>query len=113
MVLGHSVGEYAAACVAGMYSLEDGMRLITARGRLTGALPEGEGAMAAILAPAARVDEAVAGAQPWVSIAAYNGPESVVIAGRVQEVERDQRGVRAARRARWSGCACRTRFIRR
>ena len=86
-VLGHSVGEYAAACVAGMYSVEDGMRFITARGRLTGSLPHGEGAMAAVLAPEPRVSEAVARLHPFVAIAAYNGPESVVISGRLREVD--------------------------
>ncbi len=54
IVLGHSVGEYAAACVAGIYPVEQGMRLIASRGRLTGSLPAGEGAMAAILAPEQR-----------------------------------------------------------
>jgi acyl transferase domain-containing protein/acyl carrier protein len=85
-VLGHSVGEYAAACVAGMYSLEDGMRLITARGRLTGGLDQG-GAMAAILAPEKLIREAVARFPLRVSIAAHNGPENLVISGRAQEVD--------------------------
>ena len=56
VVLGHSVGEYAAACVAGLYTLEDGIRLIAARGRMMSDLPHGEGSMAAILAPLERVE---------------------------------------------------------
>ncbi len=87
VVLGHSVGEYAAACVAGLYTVEDGMRLITARGRLTGALPQGQGGMAAILAPRRQVDEAVARFSGRVSVAAYNGPQSLVISGGLADVE--------------------------
>ena len=82
-VMGHSVGEYAAACVAGACSLEDGARLIAARARLMGALPQG-GAMAAIVAPAARVAPLLGGR---VEIAAYNGPENVVITGPEADVD--------------------------
>nr|VFK14085.1 MAG: Acyl transferase domain-containing protein [Candidatus Kentron sp. LPFa] len=79
-VMGHSVGEYVAACIAGVFSLEDGLKLIAARGRLmqtrceTGAmlaLPIDENAAREIIAPYARA----------VSIAAINGPASVVISG--------------------------------
>lgn len=85
-MLGHSVGEYAAACIAGVYSLEDGIRLIAERGRLMQALPEG-GAMAAVLAPASVVEKAIAPFGESVSIAAYNGPASIVISGTADAVE--------------------------
>ena len=80
VVMGHSVGEYVAACIAGVFSLEDGLKLIAARGRLMGALPAG-GTMAAILADAESVEAAVAPHRDVVSIAAYNGPNSIVISG--------------------------------
>ena len=60
VVLGHSVGEYAASCAAGVYSLSDGLRFIAARGRLAGSLPQKEGSMAAVLAPREIVERAVA-----------------------------------------------------
>ena len=76
VVLGHSVGQYAAACVAGVFSLEDGARLMAERGRLFGSLPEG-GRMVAVFADAKHVEE-VAGEFPRVSVGAYNGPNTVL-----------------------------------
>ncbi|HSS24523.1 MAG TPA: acyltransferase domain-containing protein, partial [Mycobacterium sp.] len=76
VVLGHSVGQYAAACVAGVFSLEDGARLMAERGRLFGSLPEG-GRMVAVFADAKHVEE-IANELSRVSVAAYNGPNTVL-----------------------------------
>lgn len=80
VVMGHSVGEYAAAYTAGVFSLEDGARLIAARGRLMQALPAG-GKMCAIGAPADLVEPLVAAHAGRVSVAAYNTPTQTVISG--------------------------------
>ena len=88
-VLGHSLGEIAAAQAAGVFSLEDGLRLASARGRLLGALPR-SGAMAAVFAPAPQVEKAVAdwnAARPDadVCVGVDNGTHQVV-SGPAEEV---------------------------
>ena len=93
-VAGHSVGEVAAAYTAGVMSLEDACTLVAARARLMQALPGG-GAMTAIAATEA---EAAAALVDGVSIAAVNGPASVVISGDAEKVREVADGFAAAGR---------------
>ncbi|HXA51418.1 MAG TPA: beta-ketoacyl synthase N-terminal-like domain-containing protein, partial [Candidatus Acidoferrum sp.] len=79
-VMGHSVGEYAAACAAGVFTVEDAVTLIAARGRLMQALAE-RGSMAAVMASEARVAAAIRTHSARVSIASVNGAEVTVISG--------------------------------
>jgi acyl transferase domain-containing protein/NADPH:quinone reductase-like Zn-dependent oxidoreductase/acyl carrier protein len=80
VVMGHSVGEFAAACIAGVFSLEDGLKLIAERARLMQSLPPG-GLMAAVFATQTQVAAALQPCRERVMIAALNGPQSVVISG--------------------------------
>lgn len=94
-VLGHSAGEYAAACAAGVFSLDDGLRLIAERGRLMHRLGPG-GAMAAINASRSAVDAAIAPYAGRVTMAAHNADDAFVISGARELVDRACEGLTAA-----------------
>lgn len=85
-VLGHSVGEYVAACIAGVFSLEDGLRLIAERARLMGELPQ-NGTMVAVFADSNRVMDILKLYHDKVSIAATNGSDNTVISGEKSAVQ--------------------------
>ena len=91
--IGHSVGELAAACLAGVLSVDDAARLVAVRGRLMGSLPPG-GAMIAIDLDLERAEALIAD-EPGCAIAAVNGPRSVVISGAAEAVVRAATAVRS------------------
>jgi acyl transferase domain-containing protein/aryl carrier-like protein len=94
-VLGHSVGEYAAACVAGAFSLEEGLELVAERARLMAELPR-DGAMAVVFAGEERIAPALAGHAGEVAVAALNGPGDTVLSGERRALEAVLAGLRAA-----------------
>ncbi|MFJ8649739.1 type I polyketide synthase [Streptomyces sp. NPDC093546] len=97
---GHSVGELAAAHVAGILSLADACTLVAARARLMGALPEG-GAMMSVRMPEAEALAALAGYESRVAIAAVNTRDEVVLSGDAAALaELAEEGRRTGRRIR-------------
>lgn len=80
-VMGHSIGEYVAACIAGVFSLEDALKLVAARGRLMEELPS-SGGMLAVFSSQAEIAELMATYKQDVNIAAINNDQNIVIAGK-------------------------------
>jgi acyl transferase domain-containing protein len=85
-VIGHSVGEISAACVAGVLDLDDAIRFVVARGRLMGELPPG-GKMLALGTDLEQARRFVKGREADVSIATVNGPQAVVVSGRGETID--------------------------
>jgi acyl transferase domain-containing protein/acyl carrier protein len=104
-LIGHSIGELAAAHVAGVFSLQDACKLLAARAQLMEALPEG-GEMVALQATREEILEQIASLDGRVALAAVNGPSSVAVSGDRDAVldlaERWQRRGRKAKRLRVS-----------
>lgn len=85
-MIGHSIGEYVAACLAGVMSLEDALTLVAARGRLMQSLPGG--AMTSVTLPEAELASLL---DERLSIAAVNGPSFCVISGETEAVEEQEK----------------------
>ena len=80
-VVGHSVGEIAAACIAGIFSLQDAARVIALRARLMEECGRGEGTMLAVGLPEEEALALIARHDRTVTISAYNGPRSITLSG--------------------------------
>ncbi|WP_448623102.1 type I polyketide synthase [Dickeya fangzhongdai] len=95
--IGHSIGEYVAACLAGVFSLEDALTLVSRRGELMNAMPPGT--MLALSMPAAQARDALI---DGVTLAASNAPEFCVVSGPAEAIDRmaqrmEARGVETKR----------------
>ncbi|MFI0817945.1 type I polyketide synthase [Streptomyces sp. NPDC021098] len=87
-VVGHSQGEIAAACVAGILSLEDAARVVALRSQAIGRVLAGKGGMASVALPVSDVRERIAAwGEDRISVAAVNGPSSVVVSGEPEALD--------------------------
>jgi amino acid adenylation domain-containing protein len=91
LMIGHSLGEYVAACLAGVFRLEDALRIVATRGRLMQTLPPG--AMTAVPLPEAELLPEIG---DGCDLAAVNGEQLCVLAGPVDAIERAEARLRAA-----------------
>ena len=89
-MIGHSVGEYVAACLAGVFGLEDALYLVALRGQLMGQVPRG--AMLAVPLPESELADLLRGG---VSLAAVNGPRLCVVSGPLDAIERTEESLTA------------------
>ncbi len=80
-VVGHSVGEIAAACVAGIFSVEEAARIIALRARLMEECGRGEGTMLAVGLPEEEAQALITRHDRTVTISAFNGPRSITLSG--------------------------------
>jgi acyl transferase domain-containing protein/NADPH:quinone reductase-like Zn-dependent oxidoreductase/SAM-dependent methyltransferase/acyl carrier protein len=87
-VVGHSVGEIAAACVAGILKLEEAARVIVMRARAMNECARGEGTMLAVALSETEAAELISRLGPQVSIAAFNGPRSLTLSGPRESLEK-------------------------
>jgi acyl transferase domain-containing protein len=87
VVIGHSLGEYIAATIAGVFSLEDGLKLVAARANLMQKLPS-NGEMVVIFASSTEVSTIIQSQAPEVTIAAINGPKNTVISGTKEGIQK-------------------------
>ncbi|MFI6499678.1 SDR family NAD(P)-dependent oxidoreductase [Nonomuraea typhae] len=97
MLIGYSLGEYVAACLAGVFTLEDAVRVVIERAHLINAVPAGR--MVAVAAAEQRIREVLPGLE--VDVAALNGPSMTVLSGLPTLIERATADLMAA------GLACR------
>ncbi|HLP57331.1 MAG TPA: aminotransferase class III-fold pyridoxal phosphate-dependent enzyme, partial [Candidatus Deferrimicrobium sp.] len=96
VVMGHSIGEYAAACMAGIFSLEEAVKLVAARGSIMQQTPD-DGLMVGVLMDEAKAGNIIATYSDSVSIAAVNGPGNITLSGSRESLEKITRRIKEER----------------
>lgn len=85
IVIGHSIGEYVAACVAGVFTWEEGLQIVVSRAKLMESMPKG--GMLSVMASASQI-EPLLQLSPNISLAAENSSDYIVVSGSLDEIEK-------------------------